>query len=139
MKSTQTRSGKQRARTVDEFLAALTDEQRSALMKLRRTIRAATPDAEECISYGIPAFRLGGKFFVGFGASARHCAFYPGALPVAELKRELKDYDTSKGTIRFQPDKPLPVSLVRRIVKMRLAEYRGRTRQPGTNRRRTEK
>lgn len=123
MKTTRTRSGKPRAKTVDDFLATLSDEKRAALMKLRNTIKAAVPDAEERISYGIPAFRLGGKFFVGFGASARHCAFYPGALPIATHERELKNYDTSKGTIRFQPEKPLPAALVRKLVKTRLAEY----------------
>ncbi len=127
MKSTTTRSGKQRAHTIDEFLAKLSDDKRAALMKLRKTIRAAVPEAEECISYGIPAFRLGGKFFVGFGASAHHCAFYPGGLSTAFRSRELKQYDTSRGTIRFQPEKPLPAALVRKIVKTRLAEYRRRT------------
>ena len=130
MRDTRTRSGKRRADTMDDFLAALPDDQRAALEKLRKTIRSLVPEAEECISYGIPAFRLGGKFFVGFGASARHCAFYAGALPIAKLKRELKDYDTSKGTIRFQPEKPLPAALVRKMVKMREAEYRGRAQRP---------
>jgi uncharacterized protein YdhG (YjbR/CyaY superfamily) len=129
MKSARRPPGKPRAQTIDEFLESLTADQRSALMKLRKTIRAAAPHAEECISYGIPAFRLGGKFFVGFGGSARHCAFYPGALPIATLKRELKDYDTSRGTIRFQPEKPLPAALVRRIIKIRLAEYSSRARK----------
>lgn len=123
MKMTRTQSGKPRARTIDEFLSALSVPKRAALTKLRRTIRAAAPDAVEGISYGIPAFRLGGRFFVGYGASAAHCAFYPGALPIATHARDLAGYDTSKGTIRFQADKPLPATLVRKLVRTRLAEY----------------
>jgi uncharacterized protein YdhG (YjbR/CyaY superfamily) len=128
MKTTRTRSGKRQVKTVDDFLAALSDDTRGALMKLRKTIKAAVPDAEECISYGIPAFRLGGRFFVGFGASAHHCAFYPGALSPELRKRELKAYDTSRGTIRFQPDKPLPAAMVRTLLKTRAAEYARKAR-----------
>ena len=108
--------------TVDEYLAPLSSEQRAALERLRRAIKSAAPRAEECISYGIPTFRLGGRLLVSFGAAARHCAFYPGACPVATHKDELKAYKTSKGTIRFQPGSPLPATLVRKLVKTRLAE-----------------
>lgn len=89
-------------KTIDEYLAALSDDKRAALEKLRKDIRAAAPRAEECISYQLPAFRLDGTMLVWFGASANHCAFYPGAVVEAH-KDALKDYDTSKGTIRFQP------------------------------------
>jgi uncharacterized protein YdhG (YjbR/CyaY superfamily) len=113
-----------KAKTIDEYLAALGDHQRATLEKLRQAIRAAAPGAEECISYGLPAFRLNGVL-VGFGASANHCAFYPmSGTAVAAHKDELEAYDTSKGTIRFQPDKPLPVALVRKIVRARIAENR---------------
>jgi uncharacterized protein YdhG (YjbR/CyaY superfamily) len=108
--------------TIDEYLAPLSREKRSALEKLRRAIKSAAPKAEECISYNIPAFRLGGRMLVAFGAAANHCAFYPGALPVRTHKDELKAYDTSKGTIRFQADSPLPTTLVRKLVKSRIAE-----------------
>src|SRR4051812_30007531 len=92
--------------TIDEYLKSLPREKRAALEKLRRAIKSAAPKAEECISYQIPAFRLGGKLLVAFGAAANHCAFYPGAHPVKAHKNELKAYDTSKGTIRFQADSP---------------------------------
>jgi uncharacterized protein YdhG (YjbR/CyaY superfamily) len=108
------------ARTIDEYLAPLPPEKRAALQRLRRHIRAAAPDAEECISYGIPAFRLGGKLLVHFGAAAKHCAFYPGAV-VESHRDELRHYDISKGTIRFQPGDPLPAALVRRLVKAQIA------------------
>ena len=115
--------GKTRITTVDEYLATLSDDQRAALEKLRQTIRAAAPNAEECISYQLPAFRLNGML-VAFGATANHCAFYPmSASAVAAHKGDLKDYDTSKGTIRFQPDHPLPAALVRKLVKARIAEH----------------
>src|SRR5947208_5061959 len=88
-------------KTIDEYLAKLSDDQRAALERLRKTIRAAAPKAEECISYQLPAFRLNGML-VAFGASAKHCAFYlMSASTVAAHKKELSDYDTSKGTIRF--------------------------------------
>ena len=111
-----------RVLTIDEYLAPLSDDKRAALQKLRRAIRAAAPDAEECISYGIPAVRLGGKMLVWFGAATNHCSFYPGALPIAAHKKELEAYKISKGTIRFTPDRPLPARLVRKLVKTRMAE-----------------
>src|SRR5712691_6085175 len=110
-------------RTIDEYLAPLSDEKRAALEKLRRAIKSAAPKAEECISYRIPAFRLGGRLLVGFGAAANHCAFYPGAFPVKAHKDELTPCDTTKGTIRFPADSPLPATLVRKLVKTRIAEY----------------
>jgi len=109
-------------KTIDEYLAALSDDQRTALQKLRKIIKAAAPKAEECISYQIPAFRLNGML-VGFGAAAKHCAFYLMSSSVVKAhQRELKEYDTSKGTIRFQPNNPLPAALVRKLVKARIAE-----------------
>ena len=115
--------------TIDEYLAALSDDKRAALEKLRKAIRAAAPRAEECISYQIPAFRLDGRLLVAFGAAANHCAFYPTSHPVAAHKDELKNYDTSKGTIRFPADKPLPVALVRKLVKARIAQNVARSRK----------
>jgi uncharacterized protein YdhG (YjbR/CyaY superfamily) len=107
--------------TVEKYLAALPDDKRKALKALRKMIKAAVPGANECISYGIPAFRYNGKFLVGYGAAAGHCAFYPGSV-VQTLKGELKNYDISKGTIRFPASDPLPAKLVRKLIKLRLAE-----------------
>jgi uncharacterized protein YdhG (YjbR/CyaY superfamily) len=108
------------ARTIDEYLAPLPPDKRAALQWLRRQIKAAAPAAEECISYGIPAFRLDGKLLVHFGAAAKHCAFYPGAV-VESHRDELTHYDISKGTIRFQPDDPRPAPLVRKLVSAQIA------------------
>src|SRR5215467_1056054 len=107
--------------TIDEYLANLSQDQRSALEVLRRTIKSAVPKAEECISYGLAAFRLDGKPLVAFGASANHCAFYPmSSSTVTDHKDELEGYDTGKGTIRFAVDKPLPATLVQKLVKARI-------------------
>lgn len=111
-----------KARTIDDYLATLDGPKRRALEQLRRAMKAAAPRAEECISYGIPGFRLDGKLLVWFGAAAKHCAFYPGAEPIRKHKTELKGFDFEKGTIRFQPDDPLPAALVRKLVKTRVAQ-----------------
>lgn len=108
-------------KTFDGYLAALSPEKRAALEKLRKDIRAAAPKAEECISYGVPAFRLDGKFLMALGAAANHCSFYPGSTLQA-FRGMLKGYDTSKGTIRFEVNKPLPATLVRKLVRARIAQ-----------------
>ena len=99
----------------------MSPDKRTALEALRKSIKAAAPKAEECISYQLPAFRLNGKLLVAYGAAANHCAFYPGSV-VQAMKDELKDYDTSKGTIRFPANKPLPPALVRKLIKLRIAK-----------------
>jgi uncharacterized protein YdhG (YjbR/CyaY superfamily) len=100
----------------------LSADKRAALAKLRKEINAAAPRAEECISYGVPGFRLNGRLLASYAASANHCAFYPGSI-VQQFKTELKGYDaTGKGTIRFAADKPLPAALVQKIVKARIAQ-----------------
>lgn len=110
-------------RTIDEYLSTLSEEKRAVLERIRKTIKSAAPKAVECISYGLAAFRLDGKPLVAFGAASNHCAFFPmSSNTVAEHKEDLKDYQTSKGTIRFSVDKPLPATLVRKLVKARIAE-----------------
>jgi uncharacterized protein YdhG (YjbR/CyaY superfamily) len=118
-------------KTPDGYLVAVNADKRAALETLRKSIKAAAPEAEECISYKLPAFRLDGRLLVAYGAAANHCAFYPGSV-VETLKDELKDYDTSKGTIRFPADKPLPHALVRKLVKLRIAKNRGRLKITAT-------
>jgi uncharacterized protein YdhG (YjbR/CyaY superfamily) len=110
---------------MDEYLAAVSDDKRAALEKLRKTIRSVVPKAEECISYGLAAFRLNGRPLIAFGATENHCALYPMSSTTVEAHQdELKPYDTSKGTIRFQADHPLPVALVRKLVQARIVESR---------------
>jgi uncharacterized protein YdhG (YjbR/CyaY superfamily) len=117
---------KTRPETIDAYLAALPEDKRQALEKLRRDILAAAPKAVECISYGMPAFRHEGRVLVWFGAAKNHCAFYPGAWPIEACRAALERYDTSKGTIRFSPDRPLPARLVAKLVRARIAEQAGR-------------
>lgn len=107
-------------KTVDAYFAALPEVQRAVLQKLRETIKAAAPEAAESISYGIPTFKYKGRPLIYFGAAKNHCALY--AINTDAHKDELKPYDTSKGTVRFSPDKPLPEALVKTLVNARIAE-----------------
>jgi uncharacterized protein YdhG (YjbR/CyaY superfamily) len=112
--------------TIDDYFARLPVARRAALQSLRRTIRAAAPQAEEGWSYGLPAFLQGGKAFVGYSASANHLTLFPmNGHSVAAHARELRGYESSKGAIRFTPEKPLPQAFVKRLVKERLAEVAG--------------
>ena len=121
---------KPKGETHDDYLAGLPADQRAALEKLRRTIRAAAPKAEECISYQMPAFRLDGKVLVLYAGMAKHCSFFPGSGTAVEAhSASLEGYRTSKGTIRFDADKPLPAKLVRDIVRYRIVENAARPRR----------
>lgn len=114
---------KSKPNPIDEYLEGVAPEHRTALEKLRKQIRAAAPDAEECINYGVPAFREANGVVVGFGASKNHCTFFPmTGHTVAAHAEELADFETSKGAIRFTPKKPLPAAIVKKIVKERRAE-----------------
>jgi len=106
---------------IDAYLAALSPDKRAALQKLRRTIKTAAPEAEECISYRMPAFRSSGRLLVAYAGFTNHCSLFPCGSTKA-FARDLAGYETSKGTIRFDPKKPLPAALVRKIVKARVAE-----------------
>ena len=107
-------------KNVDEYLARVPKESRAALERLRQTIKATVPDAVECISYQLPAFKLNGRMLVCYAAFAEHCSFFPGAGPIDIHQRELKSFQTSKGTIRFAPAKPLSESLIKKLVKTRI-------------------
>src|SRR5438132_4732734 len=121
MKPMTTSAKSSKPKSHDDYLAAVTEDKRGALQKLRKAIKTAAPKAEECISYQLPAFRLNRRFLVAYGAATNHCAFYPGST-VKAFQKELKGYDTSKGTIRFPASKPLPSALVRKLVKLRTQE-----------------
>ncbi|MEN3974004.1 DUF1801 domain-containing protein [Emcibacter sp. SYSU 3D8] len=108
--------------SVDDYLAAVPEPARSALQSLRTVIRAAVPDATEHISYGMPSYKLG-RPLVSFAAFTHHCSLFGMSSRVFDrLAAELQGWRTSKGTIRFTPDRPLPQALVRRIIAERLAE-----------------
>ena len=109
-------------KTVDEYLSALPKKARDILKALRQTIKQAAPEAEEMISYQMPAFKFH-KMLVYYAAHKVHIGFYPASRTVREVfKDELATHATSKGTIRFPMDKPIPLSLVKKIVKHRVNE-----------------
>jgi len=111
----------QHPETVDDYLAQVASETaRQALIRLRAIIRDEIPDAEELIKYGIPSYKQAG-YVVCFAAYKKHCSLFPGHT-VRDFTEELKGYKTSKGTIQFSPDSPLPESLVRSIVRARRDE-----------------
>ena len=117
------------SKDVDKYLAAVSEPARSTLNTIRATIRSTVPpEATEGISYGIPVFKYKGAL-VWFAAFSKHCSFFPGSLDVAAFKNELKDYQTSKGTIRFPVDKPLSATLVGKLVKARIAENERRKKR----------
>ena len=112
-----------RSPEIDAVLASLPDDQRTALEHLRATIALAAPDAVEAIAYGVPALRYRGRPLVSFGATKSHCAFYVQSPAVmAAHAADVATYDTSKGTVRFTPDRPIPDELVTRLVQARIAE-----------------
>jgi uncharacterized protein YdhG (YjbR/CyaY superfamily) len=109
--------------SVDAYLRALPDAQRSVLEELRATIRHAAPEAEEGIAYDMPAVRLGGRFLVSYGAYRRHVSLFPASAGVrGALGGELEPYLSGKGTIRFPAGRPIPLGLVERIVRVRVQE-----------------
>lgn len=106
---------------IDEYISEAPAGMRAALKKLRNAIRAAAPDAEETISYGIPTFDLHGHL-VHFAAHRNHIGFYPTPSAIRAFKEELSFYKTSAGTVQFPDDQPLPLALIKRIVRFRVTE-----------------
>ncbi len=116
-------------KTVDEYLARIPPKFRTGLQELRKTIKAAAPDADEVISYQMPAFRQNGML-VHYAAFKDHCSFFVGsAQSRRRFSTELKPFEAGKGTIHFTPDRPLAADLVSRIVKARVAENATRSRK----------
>jgi uncharacterized protein YdhG (YjbR/CyaY superfamily) len=123
------RSNARPPENIDEYLAVVPEPARTTLSKVRAVIRSAVPgEATEAISYGMPTFKYKGSL-VAFGAFKNHCSLFPMSLAVvAAFKKELKDFPTSKGTIHFPLDKPLPAALIKKIVKARIAQNEERKR-----------
>lgn len=108
---------------IDSYLAELDEPKRGTLQQLRQSVREVIPEAEECISYGMPAFKLKGKTVAGFAAFKNHLAFLPHSGTVlSALADELVDYDMSKGSLHFAVGEPLPPDLVRKLITTRLRE-----------------
>ena len=115
------------AARIDARLAALPADQRAALQRLRETIAASAPEADETISYAMPAFRYNGRVLVSYDGFRNHCSFFPMGSEVTERYRaELGDFARTKGTIHFTPDRPIPTALVELIVRDRMAQIDAR-------------
>jgi uncharacterized protein YdhG (YjbR/CyaY superfamily) len=124
-----TAKGKGAAKTVDAYLARVSEPARGTLNKIRAAIRSAAPrEATETISYGIPAFKHNGVL-VWFAAFSDHCSLFPTAAVIETFKNELKGFSISKGTIQFPTDKPLPAALVKKMVKVRVAQIESKKRR----------
>ncbi len=121
-----------RAVTIDGYLAVVPGERRATLEALRATIRSLVPDAEECISYGMPAFRLDGEVVGGFAATAAGCSYYPfSGRTLDALRSDVAGYSRTKSALHFGAGQPLPVSLVRKLLRARIAETARRPREAG--------
>ena len=114
------RAGK-KFKTVDEYMSELPAKSKKIAEGLRTTIKKAAPKAEELISYNMPAFKFHGQL-VFYAAYNDHIGFYPTSSGIAAFRKELSDYDTAKGTVRFPMDKPLPLKLISEIVRFRVLE-----------------
>ena len=108
---------KTKPQSIDEYLAGVPAESRAALEKLRGTIKSIVPEAVETISYEVPTFKLNGRMLVSFAAFSEHCSFFPGPGSIEAHRDDLTSFPTSKGTIRFTPDRPLSRALVKKLVR----------------------
>jgi uncharacterized protein YdhG (YjbR/CyaY superfamily) len=114
------------AESIEQFLDGVPPDKRRALQHLRDEIRRLVPEATESISYGVPAFKLGGRPLVSFGAARDHCTFYVQSPTVIEaFAQDLAGFRLSKGSVQFSPERPIPADLIRRLVEARIAEVRG--------------
>lgn len=109
-------------KSTDEYFAAQDDRVLDQLTKMRQILRDELPDAEECISYSMPAYRLKGKVLVYFAAAKNHIGFYPTPGPIEAYQKELRPYHTSKGAVQFPYDRELPEDLIRKMVRFRVQE-----------------
>jgi uncharacterized protein YdhG (YjbR/CyaY superfamily) len=115
--------------TIDEYIATFPRDVQAILEELRRTIRDEAPEAEETISYGIPTFDLNGRHLVHFAAYKNHVGFYPTSSGISAFRKELSTYEVSKGTVRFSIGEPLPLDLVKKIVRYRVKENLGKRKK----------
>jgi uncharacterized protein YdhG (YjbR/CyaY superfamily) len=119
-------------REIDEYLSGLDEPKRTTLQELRQTIQATIPECEECISYGMPAFRVEGAVIAGFAAFKNHLSYLPHSGSVlSELRDDLAGYKSTAGSLHFPIDQPLPKALVRRLIAVRLKEARRKATDRG--------
>ena len=111
-------------KNIDEYISIFPDNVRGILQRMRQVIREAAPEATEVISYGIPTFRLNGNL-VHFGGYKKHVSFYPSPSGIEAFRKELAAYETSRGTVKFPLNKPIPYELMKRMVEFRVKEVKG--------------
>lgn len=117
---------KGKPKSVDDYLSRLDPERRAALEKLRKQILSVVPEAEPCISYSMPAFRVGGKVVAGFLGASHGCSYYPfSGLTLGALTAELEGYEQTKSALHFDTRRGLPLALVRKLLRARIAETQG--------------
>jgi len=116
------------ARDIDGYIADFPEHIRKKLEEMRSILKKAAPEAEETINYGVPTFTLNGNL-VHFGGFKNHIGFYPAPSGIEAFKKELSVYEGAKGSIKFLVDKPLPASLITKIVKFRVKENMGKAKQ----------
>lgn len=113
--------------SIDEYIGTFPEDVQKILKELRTTIRAAAPETEEKISYGIPTFTLNGTYLIYFAGWKNHISIYPIPTGSEAFNKQVSKYVEGKGTLKFQLDKPLPLKLITKIVKLKVAEHRKRT------------
>ena len=121
-------STKNSFKTIDEYIKTFPNDIRKILETVRQTIKKAAPDADEAISYQIPTFKLNGNL-VHFAAFKNHIGFYPGSKAIEIFQKDLTKYKSSKGAVQFPLDKPMPLSLIQKIVKHRVKENSAKTKK----------
>jgi uncharacterized protein YdhG (YjbR/CyaY superfamily) len=113
---------KQNTPPIDKYISRFPKETKIILENIRRTIKTIIPNAEESISYGIPTFDLNGKHLVHFAAYKKHIGFYPTSSGISAFRKELSEFESARGSVRFPLDKPIPLGLIRKIVRFRVKE-----------------
>ncbi|OIQ77125.1 intracellular iron chaperone frataxin [mine drainage metagenome] len=117
---------------IDAYLANVPEPQRSTLEALRKTIHSVLPRAEECITYNVPTFKVDGRSIAGFASYKNHCSYFPmSGATLTTLKDDVEKYVTTKGALRFPIDKPLPTTLVKKLIKARLQEEASKSGSAG--------
>ena len=110
-------------REIDAYLVKVPEPQRSTLKTLRETLQTLLPMGDECITYGFPTFKVDGRSIAGFASYKNHCSYFPmSGSTLSTLKNDVAKYETTRGALRFAVDKPLPLSLVKKLIKIRLRE-----------------
>lgn len=120
---------KNKISSIDEYIDTFPEDVQTILKQVRKTIKAASPESGEKISYGIPTFTLNGKYLIYFAGWKHHISIYPIPVGDDELNQEIAPYVAGKGTLKFPIDKPLPLKLITRIVKLKVAESLSQTDQ----------